>query len=437
MKNSRKFKNKEIKYYIAIAIIVIAYTIASFFIPVDSFSKRITTVTALISAVAFWLQFKRTERLNESNYIKDLNNQFITNKDMTHIEHELELYFNQYQDNTSDEKPALTDEEISKLHLGLNVSRTSPECQSIINYLVYLESLAAIVANRVVHLEVITDLFAYRFFLAVNNPVIQECELLPYSEYYQGVFNLSETWSRQLKKKGSTIPMVQFCLSRQDAIDYKEGRYKKRLQVNISSAMGDDRKSDIARCIYQTDRFIYPEAFGDDIEKASNAIKRIIGMDGCLFDYKNMIVARYNGQVCGVCLMYDGTGEWDAGRIENRIGKDLMPDRIKEGFANASENYFRKIVSDDLKNDTVELVACSVDEGFRRKGIGRKMLLAMAEKYSEKTIILDVLCENTIAIRLYESVGFVKQGEPFGGFAPEGLEAPMCWRMIKKPGTSA
>ncbi len=74
---------REVKFYVAIGIVVIAYIILSFYLPVDSFSKRITTVTALISAVAFWLQFKRTERLNEASYIKDLNNQFINNKDMT------------------------------------------------------------------------------------------------------------------------------------------------------------------------------------------------------------------------------------------------------------------------------------------------------------------------------------------------------------------
>lgn len=63
--------NRERKFYIAIMVVVIAYLITSFFLPLDSFSKRITTITALISAVAFWLQFKRAERLNESNYISN------------------------------------------------------------------------------------------------------------------------------------------------------------------------------------------------------------------------------------------------------------------------------------------------------------------------------------------------------------------------------
>ena len=45
--------NKEKKFYIVILIVVVAYLIASNFLNVDTFSKRITTVTALISSVAF------------------------------------------------------------------------------------------------------------------------------------------------------------------------------------------------------------------------------------------------------------------------------------------------------------------------------------------------------------------------------------------------
>ncbi len=102
-----------------------------------------------------------------------------------------------------------------------------------------------------------------------------------------------------------------------------------------------------------------------------------------------------------------------------------------EGFENASENYFKKIEEENLDESKVELVACTVDEGFRRKGIGRKMLEAMIDTYSGKEILLDVLCDNNTAIHLYESVRFVKQGGAFKGFAPEGLERPDCWRMVR------
>lgn len=85
-------------------------------------------------------------------------------------------------------------------------------------------------------------------------------------------------------------------------------------------------------------------------------------------------------------------------RIRKRIGSDLLPERIVEGYNHASEEYFRVIEATKLEENTVELVACAVDEGFRRKGIGKKLLLAMIEIYKGKTIILDVLSENKPAI---------------------------------------
>lgn len=421
--------NKERKYYITILIVVIAYLIASNFLNVDTLSKRITTVTALISAVAFWLQFKRTERLNESNFIMNLNNQFIGNKDMTQVEHELELYYNQYEVMASG-REKVTPDDVKKLHLGLNMSRTNPECQKLINYLVYLESLAALVFRQVIHLDVIDDLFSYRFFLAVNNPIVQECELLPYADFYQGIFRLSEEWAKRHRKAGIPIPMEECCLSFSILNAYRKNQPP--LHLDISKAMGDDRKIEIARCIYDADRYIYPEAFGEDQELAANAIKRLIGMDNSFFDYKNLLVARYNGQVCGVCLVYDGDSVWDTEAIKKRIGPDLLPERIEEGFQHASKEYFAKHTPETLAPDTIELVACGVDEGFRRKKVAKRMLEKLIELYQEKTIVLDVLADNKEAIHLYESVGFVKQGMEFSGFAPEGLKAPACWRMTRK-----
>lgn len=70
----------------------------------------------------------------------------------------------------------------------------------------------ALIKRNVMHLGVIDDLFAYRFFIAVNNPVVQKFELLPYANYYQGCFELSEMWTKQWRKKKRSIPLDQYAL---------------------------------------------------------------------------------------------------------------------------------------------------------------------------------------------------------------------------------
>ena len=422
--------HREGKYYFVIVIAVVVYWFTSFVFPLDPVTKRVTATTTLIAAVAFWLQFKRAERLNESNYIMNLNNQFIGNKNMSHVEHELELYYNQYETLKGD-KDRISDEEVWSIHLGLNQSRRSEECQEIINYLVYLEALAALVDQQVIHLEVIDDLFSYRFFLAVNNPVVQQNELLPYADYYQGIFKLSKRWTADHHKRGIKIPMDQFNLSKTVETWNKETVL---IPLDISMARGTDKKLEIAQCLYNTDPYIYPEAFGEDAETAAKAISRIIGMDNSMLDYRNLFVARYNGQVCGVCLTSDGSGKWNKEDILARIGTELLPDRLMDGFNHASEDYFSKFYKENLDADTVEIVAFCVDEGFRRKHVGSALMSEVLRHYTGKHIMLDVLEENTAAIRLYENKGFVKIPEAFDGFAPTGLRRPKCYTMVRPAG---
>ncbi len=193
-------KYKELKYYIAIAVVVVLYLIAAHFShDVSVLSTILTTVTALIAAVAFWMQLKRTENLDEATFIMNLNDQFISNDEMTRIEHALELYYNQYADGEN-------------ASLELVLEREHSDCQRLINYLVYMEGLAALLKRNVMHLGVIDDLFAYRFFIAVNNPVVQKFELLPYANYYQGCFELSEMWTRKWREEGRSIPLDRHAL---------------------------------------------------------------------------------------------------------------------------------------------------------------------------------------------------------------------------------
>ncbi|MFB0921089.1 MAG: hypothetical protein QMB62_09435, partial [Oscillospiraceae bacterium] len=92
--------------------------------------------------------------------------------------------------------------------------------QSIINYLVYHEALAAIIFRGVLSIKNIDDLFMYRFFLVVNNPVVQKNELCIDAQYYRGCFKLYKKWSTYRKKKGLSILLEETSLD-------KTAEYKK------------------------------------------------------------------------------------------------------------------------------------------------------------------------------------------------------------------
>lgn len=171
----------------------------------ETLGGTVTVVLAIIAAVAFWLEFKSSERLNEAKFIMDLNNQFISNPELTKIEYMLEQYCNTYKNTNPEER--------DKIILGNGFDINSEQRQSIVNYLVHLEGIAALVNNGVLHLKVIDDLMAYRYFIAVNNPIIQKEELLKYRDYYKGCIGIYEKWAKVLKQQNADIPMKDNALS--------------------------------------------------------------------------------------------------------------------------------------------------------------------------------------------------------------------------------
>lgn len=60
--------------------------------------------------------------------------------------------------------------------------------------------------------------------------------------------------------------------------------------------------------------------------------------------------------------------------------------------------------------DEVHLENIAVDERWRRKGIGSKLLEFLIEKNKESSIFLEVRPSNTPAINLYKKYGFKKIG---------------------------
>ena len=358
---------------------------------------------------------------------------------MSFIEHELELYYNQYAALKNSKYVDDFEGEVSKIQLRLNLSRSSEECQKLINYLVYLEAFAAMVENEVIHLDIIDNLFSYRFFIAVNNPVVQENELFPYADYYKGIFNLSERWidnHKHPRKKfllfwkkkpdPKPIPMEEHCLTQSNLLEWQKKDHSRKYEYTFAKA--NDNKSEIAGCLYDTDPYIYPEAFGENRDMAVKIISKIVGMQDSLLAYNNIIVARYNGQVCGICLMSDGKSKWNVEEIKRRVGADLMTPSMAEGFEYASKEYFSHFVDNNLDDSSVELVACCVDEGFRGNHIADGLLNQVITDYEDKTIRLAVLSDNATAIRLYEKYGFRIKAEE-KGFASKGLEKPDCYVM--------
>ena len=76
--------------------------------------------------------------------------------------------------------------------------------------------------------------------------------------------------------------------------------------------------------------------------------------------------------------------------------------------------------------DEVHLLNIAVDGGWRRRGLGRAMLVALrgwAQTQGSAKILLELRRNNTAALRLYEGCGFIVSGERANYYADTGEDA--------------
>lgn len=186
---------KKWSFIVAMTFLTIAYLFWEYQLGQFRPSDVVTTSLAIIAGVAFWLEMRSNDKLNEAKFIMELNNQFISNHELAMVEWELEKYYAKFMNNS------LTEQDNAEFRSKYDLSRE--ERQYLVNYLVHLEGIAAILNEGVMHLDAIQDLMAYRYFIAVNNPIVQELELIPYQDHYRGCHDIYDKWKIDKEK----IPM--------------------------------------------------------------------------------------------------------------------------------------------------------------------------------------------------------------------------------------
>lgn len=185
-------------YIFIMALLAVIYLCGQQFFEWEWLTEVFATLIAIVTVVAFWLEYNENKLLNEAQFITDLNEQFIGNEKMSEIEWDLEKFYNQYR------KGELSDEYRKAFRDKYDLEKR--DRQNLVNYLVHLEGIAALVKNGVLHIDTIDDLMSYRYFLAMNNSVIQELELLEYPDFYKGCIGIYDRWTEHMIKKENTIP---------------------------------------------------------------------------------------------------------------------------------------------------------------------------------------------------------------------------------------
>lgn len=120
--------------------------------------------------------------------------------------------------------------------------------------------------------------------------------------------------------------------------------------------------------------------------------------------------------------------QFDASSIEERMHVDAI-DHARSRIVSLDGNAVG-IAWVALRGKQSRIAAMGIVQEARRRGVGRALLgqlLADSREAGEESIVLEVITENSAAIALYESVGFVTQFDLLGFRAedPAGEEAEL------------
>lgn len=173
----------------------------------------------------------------------------------------------------------------------------------------------------------------------------------------------------------------------------------------------EDNMEDIARLLYDTDPYIYPYWFNDDVEEAVNVLAPKMLEDGFIFNYKNCRVAvdQDNGKIVAMlCSINPNTNlEYDYSNLSS----------VNNNYKFIVDDYLKYLINEVNEKKFVYLTNISVDVDYRGKKVGSRILKDWVKRTDEEgytEIGFDCLMHNLRAKNLYHSLGFKEVAEGIG-----------------------
>lgn len=145
------------------------------------FINLIENFGVVVSLIIAIYQLSDSKEIARATFIVELNKTFVENEKFTSLYDKLQACI--------DKKCELNHEIEDEYPCKLEVSKSD-----VSNYLTFFESIYILYKKGVIPLEIIDDLFAYRFFLAVHSRIVQEQKLINQPENFINIFKLERKW---------------------------------------------------------------------------------------------------------------------------------------------------------------------------------------------------------------------------------------------------
>ena len=192
--------------------------------------------------------------------------------------------------------------------------------------------------------------------------------------------------------------------------------------MEIRYAKETDDFKQIAKLVYETDRYIYPYWFASK-EEGICVLEDILKRPNSSYYYKNCIVAVVDGKIVGVLLYFTD---------KSPIDYDYSDLTCKNFNYNHTITNYVVEVEKEIQKNSAYVVGIRVDENYTRRHIAENMFEYFFKQLQKGSkVLLDVLVENAPAFALYKKIGFEITSE-YKGYNGYRMKKPLCYSMEKK-----
>ena len=172
--------------------------------------------------------------------------------------------------------------------------------------------------------------------------------------------------------------------------------------IIVRKARIDDNFEELAQLIYETDSYIYPYWFHDDVEEAKRVLPTLMKEDGFFFNYQSMYIAvdKKSNKIVGLVSVVEPSTNLDYDYDDLRANS--------ESYRFIIDNYVMKLIMEVKELGLPYISNVCVDPEYRGRKIGQLMFEKVIEEKKDfyRKLLLDVLANNPSAISVYKKAGF-------------------------------
>jgi len=193
MKSVEKSVNMKSKVKIIAYALIVITSLGIVLVSVKNGVDTIQIVSlsaAVLGVILLAIEIFQSRKITEAGFLADLNASFVTNDDYKKA-------YTMFENYDFENLPEL---DMENIHIS--------------NYLTFFEIFQLLIDRGTLSIEMLNDLFGYRFFIAVHNPYVQQKKLVAFPDNFVNLYLLERDWIKYRKKKGLPIFHEEYSLEK-------------------------------------------------------------------------------------------------------------------------------------------------------------------------------------------------------------------------------